>query len=363
MSCFICPAPVIRGMDFSYEEIENARDKKKLLSLTVLMGNLCNLSCLYCYRDAGKISGKSLTLYEWEKILLEAQSLGARTVWIPCSGEPFLDPVFYDARKNQFPFIDLANSLGLRVVFFTNGTFITERNADILFKKQVSIITKLNSFKPEVQDFLCGHKRAWKKLWQGLKILIKAGFNSNEFRLGIDSVIVRQNYAEIPDIFRFSRERNIIPYITTELHGGRGIVNGEVLDVPRKELKDLFSLLAGIDLNYNHVWVPKPPIAGGVCKQLLYSLVVDSQGDIFICPGITKIRLGNVKDNFLKEVLENSELVDKMRNFKLYANGACKKCQYLYCVYGCRLSAYAAGDLFGDDPQCWHKTEEKDLEK
>ena len=344
---------MILGANFTDQEIESARIGNKLQTNTLLLSNKCNLNCIYCYRNAGIPLRNELSLEDRKEIIQQAKKLGARMLWIPGSGEPFCDKTFFN--RGEFPLIDFANDLGLKVVFFTNGTAITEQIAKKLFDKEVSIITKLNSFNSPIQDFLSGRTGSYELIQGGLKNLIYAGFNkSYPSRLGIDSVIVKQNYKEIVKLFRYCRDENIIPYITTQLHGGRGIDNATLLDVPFDKIRKLFLELLAIDRKrYGFSWHPCPPIVAGSCRRLLYDLVVGPDGNIQICPGI-KISLGNSRNDALKKILDSSSLIHKMRNPKKYLEGKCKKCQNSKCLYGCRLSAYAAGNLFGEDPQCWN---------
>lgn len=73
--------------------------------------------------------------------------------------------------------VEFIDSIGMTLVFFTNGVMINKNIAEYLFKKNVSVITKFNSFKSEIQDLLVGVEGAHKKIWQGLKNLIEVGFN------------------------------------------------------------------------------------------------------------------------------------------------------------------------------------------
>ena len=347
--------PAIKGLDFNSKEIEKTRKNRRLLSISLFTSNVCNLKCLYCYRDAGREKNNELSLEEYKDTLLQAKDLGAKMVMVPGAGEPLCDPIFYNKKENSFPLIDYANKLGLYVVFFTNGTLITEENATVLFKKDVSIITKLNSTfsRPDIQNFLAGTEDAYARIVSGLKALLRVGFNK-ENRLGIDSVIVKQNYSEIEDLFNFCRFNNIVPYITTERNGGRGGINSKMLDVGKEELGSLFRKLLEVDKKlFGYTWKPFPPHVAGNCKRLFHDIVVSSTGDIQICPGIN-ISIGNIRQISLKKAL-NATLVQKFRNLKKHLQGKCRTCKNSECAYGCRLSAYAEGNLYGEDPQCWWK--------
>lgn len=349
----LTPPPLIRGSFFRSDEIERVRVNHTLLSVSLLLSNACNLRCMYCYRDAGAQDTQLFILKEWKEVLTQVKALGARNVWIPGSGEPMLDPVFYYA--GNFPLIELANSLGLSVTFFTNGTLLTKQLVRLIKQYDVSVITKLNSFNPAVQDYLAGKSNVFEKVWRGLTLLIEAGFADNHSsRLGIDTVIVAQNYDEIPEMFKFCRDRNIIPYITANLHGGRACMNNQ-LDVSKNKLSVLFEQLLRIDQEeYGFTWFPSPPIVASQCKKLFYDIVVDSTGEVSLCPGI-QLPIGNIRDNKLKDLMQASDLFQKIRNLPNKLEGKCRSCLSTECGYGCRLEAWAHGNLFGDDPMCWHE--------
>lgn len=346
------PPPVISASSFKEQEIEDARTNNSLLTISLLLSNNCNLNCLYCYRDAGKKERNIFQINDWANVIYQAKNLGARSVWIPGSGEPFLDKSFF--YHNNFPLLELSKSLGLSVTFFTNGTFINKEIAKTLLEYDVSIVTKLNSFNKKTQDYLAGKIGAYEKIIKGLNNLIDIGFNkTSPTRLGIDTVVTDQNYDEMPSLFRFCRENNIIPYITANLHGGRACYNRE-LDVSKNKLKMLFHELLRTDQKeYGYTWLPSPPIVASHCKKLFYDLVVDYKGNVFVCPGLN-ISAGSLNCDTLENILKNSDLVNKIRGMPLSLEGKCKSCSHDDCDYGCRLEAYSNGDLFGPDPTCWN---------
>jgi MoaA/NifB/PqqE/SkfB family radical SAM enzyme len=343
--------PLIRGVDFSLSEIEVARENDKLLTLTYFVSNRCNFNCPYCYIDGGDELDNELSFSEFSRVVNQARELGASTLWIPGAGEPFLDHNFYC--NNGFPIIDYANSIGMNVTFFTNGYFVTEEIARELMKRNVSIVTKINSFSPVVQDLLAGKKGAYRGMQAGLGYLLEAGFNKGDpTRLGINTVITQQNYSEILGVFVFCRLNNIVPYISTTLHGGRACRHPE-LDVPLEQVRDLFDRALEIDQReYGHTWIPSPPIMADQCRKLYYDIVVTSTGDVKFCPGLP-ISIGSVRDKSLSEIIAGSELLHRIRNMKNHLKGKCGSCNNDSCAYGCRLEAYSSGDLFGEDPGCW----------
>lgn len=347
------PPPNIAFSGFSDAEIRNAQTNGKLLSITLLLGDQCNLKCLYCYRDAGKKENHELNIADWKSILLQAKDLGAKNVWIPGSGEPMLDINFFNGEN--YPILEICKELNLTTTFFTNGTYFTDANLEKLRHYKTSVITKLNSFQEDTQDYLAGEPSISKRIYQGLNLLIKHGLNKyHPTRLGIDTVITAFNYEEIEEIFKHCRENNIIPYITANLHGGRAVQNPQ-LDVNKEMLQNIFNKVLAIDQDlYGYSWIPAPPIIAGNCKRLLYDIVVDYKGNVLLCPGID-ISLGNIRNNNLNEIIKTSDLLKKIRGLPSTLNGACGICKNPDCAYGCRLEALAVNnDLFSSDPLCWH---------
>jgi MoaA/NifB/PqqE/SkfB family radical SAM enzyme len=341
--------PALKFMEFIDSEVEEAIRGKQLLAIDIHMSNRCNFRCPGCYRDAGDALSSELNMNECKDILCQSKELGAKTWIVTGSGEPFLD-------AKLPPLIKFANSIGINVVVFTNNSCITRRTASWIFKQDVSVIAKLNSFEPSIQDFIVGVTGAHKKILRGLKNLISAGMNrESPSRLGIDSVIIKQNYAEIPKIFRFCRDNNIVPYITTELHGGRGVNNASKIDASTEKIKEIFFKLRDIDRSeYAFEWEPHPPVvAGGSCKKILYQIFVGPSGEIGVCPGLGIADLGNIRNVSLKDILK-SDLINKIRHPEKFFQPCvlCSRKGIKKCTGGCLLSKHSAGNLWGEDPQC-----------
>lgn len=347
----LCSPPLIGGVNFTSDEINCAKHNHSLLTLSYLTSNKCNFKCKYCYTNAGNAEDNEFTFDECKLVIDQARSLGANTIWIPGSGEPMLDNNFYI--DGEFPLIDYANNKGMSVTFFTNGYYMTSDITQKLVQKNVSVITKINSFNRKIQDYLVGQNGAFERMQEGLHNLIGAGFNKTDTtRLGINTVITNQNHNEILDIFRYCRLNSIIPYISVMLHGGRAKEHSE-LDVPQDRIRNLFKKALEIDQSeFGFTWFPSPPYMADQCRKLFYDIVVTSTGEVRFCPGID-ISFGNVRSKPLKEIMEESELLHKIRNMKCHLMGKCGICDNAYCSYGCRLEAYADGNLFGEDKSCW----------
>lgn len=44
---------LIKGLDFTWDEVFKARDEGRLLSFDLELSKACNLRCIYCYAESG----------------------------------------------------------------------------------------------------------------------------------------------------------------------------------------------------------------------------------------------------------------------------------------------------------------------
>jgi MoaA/NifB/PqqE/SkfB family radical SAM enzyme len=74
-------------------------------------------------------------------------------------------------------------------------------------------VVKFNSFDPALQDRLAGHCGAARIIREALDRLGRAGYPAPERVLAVSTIICRQNYDELPDLWRWARDRAIAPYV------------------------------------------------------------------------------------------------------------------------------------------------------
>ncbi len=334
------------GLEFSQEEIAEARAKNGLLSMELELSRACNLRCVYCYAGSGVPLAGELTLAEIYSAIDQAVDLGARKIIVLGGGEPML-------YKDLFKVIDYILAKGIAADLFSNGMLITPEKARALYERQVAVVVKMNSRHPEIQDFLAGQQGAFAAIEKGLANLRAAGYPDEEHILGIETIVCRQNYDELPDLWIWARSRGIIPYVEMMTRQGRATEHPE-LEVPMSEIKDLFERLAGIDAErFGNLWTPHPPLAASQCARHEYSCTVTSVGDVQPCPGVS-VTAGNIRENTLREILDHSKPIQELRNIRKMIKGRCGECVFGDYCYGCRGHAYqVTGDYLAEDPLCW----------
>lgn len=351
------PPPILRGYMYGAEEAHKARDSNKLLAIRIETNKSCNLRCRYCYAQSGEDLVKIADFKILKRIISEAKELGITSVVVIGGGEPTLYPNF----RELIAYID---SLGIIPVVFSNTVLITEELARFLYEHNASVMGKLDSLKPEVQDYLAGKKGASQELKKGLENLLQAGFSNpvepGKLRLGVSFVSNKINLEEVEDIWHFCRQNNIFPNM--EILTPTGRANDELEDklLTPDEIKEYKLRLLDIDRKYyGYNWLPYTPITASGCLQHLYSLYINIEGDVRPCAP-TKLdehpalKINgkypyNINKINLKEIYD-SYLFTYVRNIDRVLEGRCGNCEYRDECIGCRGYAYSIGINKGIDP-------------
>lgn len=327
---------MIKGFDFSYNLIKKALDNNTLLLLNIYTSKNCNLECPYCFTSSWS-EECLIGLDDYYKIISEAKKLGAESVWWVGTGEPFI----YKYHKELIEFITKQD---LWLGIFTNGTLLTEELVSFLSTQNVTIYLKLNSFRKNIQNKLVGNIDAFEKMQKALELLLKYGLNKDN-RLVVESVITKLNYQELPFIYKWARENNIHPLFEMMEYAND---EAKALDISIAEHVKLFKVFQTIDEQYNIKWEASPPWTGRKCRNLYFSLAVDSSGNVQPCSGLRKV-IGNIRDNPLSYWWNHPD-------FKKFRDPAFLEPDYNSSKslgnYGCKSHAFhLTGDIKAIDPR------------
>jgi radical SAM protein with 4Fe4S-binding SPASM domain len=342
----------IYGSEFSQEEIDEAVKNGRLLSMEIEFNQTCNLRCIYCYALDNPGNRNELTVAEFKDVISQAADMGAKKIII-LGGEPLLYP-------HLMEMIGFIRDLGLEIELFTNGTTVTPQVAQALYDHDVRVVLKMNTFDESLQDKLAGRKGSFKLMQEALANLKLVGYPSETHPLGVSSIICQQNIEELPRMWEWLRDQNILPYFEMMTPQG-GARRHNMLEIDTRQVEEFFKQISEIDSRkYGNHWDPKPPLVGGECLRHQFSCAVNSEGYVQSCVGIT-IPIGNVRKQPLKEILRDSEVVQDLKSYKDTIKGPCGECEKLNECYGCRGTAYQmTGDYLASDPMCWKNLDRRD---
>ena len=323
------------------------RDARGLLTMELETSHICNYRCKYCYSNAGSPIKNELTLKELCDVVIQGKNLGVQTIVLIGGGEPLL----YTYIRELIKFIFCQE---INIILFTNGSKLNQEMAEFLRIHNVFPVLKVNGILKETMEWLCGNRHAYRHSIQAMNALSEAGYTSEKYKMGISTIICKQNADEIFSLWKWARENYLVPYFERVLPQGEAnnidlALNNNELSILFEELRRYDEEKWGIKWNSTH-----PPIAGAKCDRHLYSIYVKSDGTIQPCSGI-EIPIGNIRNQELKQILEQSEIINQLRNIDVNIKGPCAKCEIESGCYGCRGSAYLlSGDYLESDPMCWH---------
>ncbi|MEK6927478.1 MAG: radical SAM protein [Nanoarchaeota archaeon] len=336
----------MKGWDFRSEDIALAlRDNRMLNPAYELASNKCPWNCFFCFTEdpnnplglKKKLEGE-LTLDERLNLIDQSKILGAKSINIIGAGEPTIDEHFWEI-------VEHIHKLDMTPIVYTEGSLkLTDPSfASRLYNAGATIVLKVNSLKNrDYQNSVVrgGKERVvplrvdyFEKRNEALKILKAVGFNNHDpTRLAFDTIICKENLAEIPMIHRHARENNIFVLFVNYLPSGRSAIPLQNA-ITRNENYTIFNELAKIDREeYGLVHRSIFPYAGGVpCSIRGLGLYVKIKGDAFDCPGETEA-LGNIK----KESLAN--IWQKTRHIRENFDGGCLPRENFWKKFECKSS-------------------------
>ncbi|RLB46402.1 MAG: hypothetical protein DRI90_27370, partial [Deltaproteobacteria bacterium] len=263
-----------------------------LQRISLELSRQCNLRCTFCYAQATAEPCVGLTDAEVRAVIDEAVALGACLISIVGGGESLLRRSILRSGESC---IDYANKRGCYAVVYTNCTLVDREAARWLNDRDVTVVGKMMSLRDSVQDSLVGVTGASVKIRRGVDALIEAGLAATKPpRLALESVICRDNYDEMPAMWRWMRARGIVPEVEIPTMHGRATENRGALFFDEAEAPDkyrqLFEELLAIDRSeFGYDWIPHPPFVACSCQLYYSNCYVTDQGAVQPCASVDRV--------------------------------------------------------------------------
>jgi len=337
----------------------------------------CNLRCKHCYESSGPMPAKNeLTTEEAKAVIDQFADIGVVAIAFS-GGEPLI-------RRDFFEIVKYASDRDFYLSVASNGTLITKDVAKRLKDVGISYIeVSLDGFEKE-HDRFRGVPGAWKRTCQGIKNCVNAGLDTC-----VATTVTHHNLKNIPKFIDFVENKlkanRVIFFNYVPAGRGKDIANDDLTPQEREELLkfmygkmldkgcrlDVFSTAP----QYSRIakeFASGPEVAthftnkqatemlqgrtktltefiGGCGAGRLYC-GLEPNGDIQPCVFIP-IKIGNIREQPLKEVWGNSPVLKKIRDRNKIKG--CGECEHRYICGGCRARAYGYfGDVAGPDPGC-----------
>lgn len=335
-------------LDYMFQKSKFTTD---VLSITVLLTDLCNLRCVYCYEGAGEYRKDTLNNYTREKISKfikrQIEISNARIISLVLfGGEPLL--YFKDNIEwlNDIKEYCVKNGKEFQTSIVTNGILLTDLILDELIKLNCNYIQITLDGIPEIHDkrrIYKNGKGSFDEVLKGIKLVHSREDISNPMiRINVD----KENYKETFRLLEYLKDEGLndcgidfgivkggteacAAYVS---HCFADTEIGEILEPLWKKLDEL-----GYQVNTN------PTRKSAYCG--LYNdnaFTISPTGDVYKCwefVGDDKHRIGRID--------EDGNLVDigytyfDWMSFDPLKIEECRECKYLpTCGGGCGAVSY-----------------------
>lgn len=272
----------------------------------------CQYSCNGCFNQKINASGVSLSRDELRGIVDFLYERGGRVITFAGSGEPLLD-------SELLPLVEYAKSKDIDSVLFSSLTSedksqennllpIDGNLVQDLYGLGAWIVAKRNTLDDSKQAKFLGKpgSNLGAVMHEGLKRVIEAGFAKDD-RLLMDCPIDRYSLDEVPDLLRYCRERNILPYFESYIVHGQEVGVQVEHKITAAELRELFLELQRIDFEEFGI---KTELGKGMriytadfCMKPVYGFAIKANGEVRTCPTDEKTKIGNIHEASLREIL------------------------------------------------------------
>ena len=315
--------------------------------------NACNMYCDHCYRDAGFKAEEELNTEEAKTLLDQIAKAGFK-IMIFSGGEPLMRPDIIEL-------VEHAVSVGLRPVFGTNGTLITEEMAHRLKKAgAMGMGISLDSLDIEKHYKFRKFPNAWEGAVQGMRNCRKAGLPFQ-----IHTTVMDWNSHELEAITDFAvAEGAVAHHFFFLVPTGRGAnIEEESLRAKAYEevLERIMKKQQEVPIELKPTCAPQfMRIAAQMGMKMRFGrgclagtsyCIISPRGKVQPCAYLN-IPLGDVRETPFDEIWKNNEVLNELRT--LNYKGGCGTCEYKRACGGCRARAayYHDGDYMAEEPWC-----------
>jgi len=341
----------------------------------------CGLRCIHCYSSSKDDEpSEELTTEEGKDLIRDLADFGSPAILFS-GGEPL-------TRSDIRELIIHARSLGMKAVLSTNGTAITKELAGRLKDAGISYVGISIDGLKKTHDAFRRVKGAFDSAMRGIKNCRAAGIKT-----GLRFTMSKSNVNDIPYIFGLIKEEDIPRVCFYHLaYTGRGkdLIGDDlsreetrravdlIIDLTKEAFddgykKEVLTVANHIDGVYLYLRMKREnPNRARDIFSFLKARGGKSSGDGIGCVSwdgtvyadqfLRSHAFGNVRRTPFSRIWtgRSHQLLNKLKNKRLYVRGRCANCKYLdLCGGNLRArTEVAAGDFWAADANCYLTDEE-----
>lgn len=384
---------LIKGLDNRPEQIryEKRHTRDALVPLVVWNTTpACNLKCKHCYFGACNERDPEELSTEEAKEFIDSLAEMNVPVLVFSGGEPFF-------REDIAELTRYATEQGLRPIASSNGTFLSQERAEEVAEAGMQYVGVSLDGVGATNDGFRGVDGAFDRALEGLRNARDAGMGT-----GIRCTMTDETVDDVPDVIDLAIEEGIDRVnIFHLIYSGRG---GDITDADldfektremvdylyertkevADEHPDMQILTAGnyTDAVYLYQKIREDmPEHADRAEEMLFDdgpgrvvkngdagpkvVNVDHRGDVHPSMFLSQYTMGNIREQRLDEILDESDLWSKLAEPSGHLKGKCGECPWKeICGGNSRARAAAVhDDLWASDPRCYLSKDELGFEE
>lgn len=310
------PSPQIASMEAASESEFDPGNLLRSIHIEIAGG--CNERCVHCYIPHARKS-MIMDLDLFEKIVSESREYNLTNVTLS-GGEPLLHEEFSG-------FLDFCHDMDMSINVLSNLTLLTDELAEKMGDiPLLSVQTSLYSMNPQAHDDITGVPGSFAKTKKGILKLLSAGVP-----LQISCPVMKQNKNSFMDVVRWGRDQHVVVavepvlfpiYDGTRVNLTNRLALEEIGDVAEMRIRDGYGEMMREIAREKALQKADDP----VCTVCSHKLCVSANGDVFPCVGWQNRVIGNLRNQTLKEIWEESEEIKRLRDVRLSQFSRCVDC-------------------------------------
>ena len=330
--------------------LEATQRKPRMNGLQFELTSRCNERCIHCYiPNPKKNNGGDMPIEKVKSLIDEFAEMGGLHITLS-GGEVFL-------HKDIIPIIQYCREKDMQISILSNLIALKDEQIPFIKEANVSIVqTSLYSMDPSIHDLITTVKGSQAKTKAAIEKLVAA-----DIPVQISCPVMKANRKGYADVLRYAQSLRCkaqTDYIMMAQSNcdTQNLANRISLEETEELLRDIMVW----DKDYKQVTLQQKSLADdfafdpdrfahqSLCGAGINDCCITENGDVYPCPGWQDLICGNVYENTLQDIWENSPQLKKVRSITRGNFPQCINCEALNFCAMCLVRNYneSNGDMF-----------------